>query len=92
MANLYFCQPHSRYQQTLRAVLSLEECRCLIVSQLSVTYVGYQFPTALGGQADKDYAVLWIDKDEDDAEWHLGFYRLGIDLMELNSRLNTLDK
>ncbi|HXM94739.1 MAG TPA: hypothetical protein VOA64_10910 [Candidatus Dormibacteraeota bacterium] len=57
-----------------------------------MTYVGYQFPTALGGQADKDYAVLWIDKDEDDAEWHLGFYRLGIDLMELNRRLNTSDK
>ena len=92
MANLYFCQPHSRNQGTLRAVLSLEECKILIAPQ-SAAYVGDQFPAALLGlDADKDYAVLRVDKDEADSVWRSGFHRLDGDLMELNGRLITLAK
>jgi len=92
MANLYFCQPHSENQGTLRAVLSLLECSCLIAPQ-SATYVGDQFPTSLcGSTADKEYALLSVAKEESNANWRSGFYRLHADLMELNGKLITLDK
>jgi hypothetical protein len=90
MPNLYFCQPHAQNQGMLRAVLSLADC-CQLLAAGSATYLGQEFPNICGrtDSAD-DFAVLSIGVDESSADWKPGYYRVNVDLMELNAQLLTL--
>jgi hypothetical protein len=90
MPNLYFCQPHARNQGTLRAVISFADCKYLVGSSPAI-YVGEDFPT-IGDHDDqaRDFAVLGISSSEANAEWHQGYYRVDMDLMELNAQLLML--
>ena len=92
MASLYFCQPHTKNQGMLRAVLSTNECE-RVVSQHPATYVGDQFPK-LGNEqgAANDFAVLNITCDETPAGWRPGYYRLDSDLTQLNESLLALSR
>jgi hypothetical protein len=87
MANLYFCQPSGGGRGMLRAVLTRDDCQSLVHID-SATYVGEQFP-ALNGES-RDFALLLVGKEEADAHWRCGFYRLNTDLMELNAKLLKL--
>jgi hypothetical protein len=90
MPNLYFCQPHSRNQGMLRAVLSREDCKHL-ADPKSVTYLGEQFPDLVNGSLQtRDFAVLKFSAEEANSQWRSGFYRLDADLMELNTILLRL--
>jgi hypothetical protein len=90
MPNLYFCQPHSRNQGMLRAVLSREDCRHL-ADPKAITYLGEKFPDLLDGSPQsRDFAVLKFTAEEADGQWRSGFYRLDADLMEVNAALLKL--
>ena len=90
MPNLYFCQPHTRNQGMLRAVLSREDCKHL-AQPSSVTYLGEQFPNFSESPRDaRDFAVLKVSADEANSEWRSGFYRVDADLMEINAVLLRL--
>lgn len=90
MPNLYFCQPHSRNQGMLRAVLSREDCKNL-ADPKAITYLGEKFPDLLNGPSQsRDFAVLRFSPEEADSQWRCGFYRLDADLMELNAVLLKL--
>ena len=90
MASLYFCQPHTRNQGMLRAVLNREDCQRL-AAPADITYLGEEFPNLANGAASsRDFAVLKVDPEEADAKWRCGFYRVDADLMKLNSVLLTL--
>jgi hypothetical protein len=90
MPNLYFCQPHSRNQGMLRAVLSREDCRHLADPE-TITYLGDKFPDLVDGSPQTcDFAVLKFSPEEADSQWRSGFYRLDADLMELNAVLLKL--
>ena len=88
MASLYFCQPHTKNQGMLRAVLNRDDCQHLAAPG-HITYLGDEFPSFANG-APKDFAVLKVDAEEADTEWRSGFYRVDADLMELNTMLLTL--
>ena len=90
MANLYFCQPHTKNQGMLRAVLTREDCNHL-AKPSSVTYLGEEFPDfAHSPQGAGDFAVLKFAAEEADANWRSGFYRVDADLMEINAVLLRL--
>ena len=92
MANLYFCQPHSRNQGMLRAVLSRDDCKALATPD-SITYLGEQFPNFSDNSHDsRDFAVLRFSADEANGDWRTGFYRVDADLMELNAVLLKLSR
>ena len=88
MPSLYFCQPHAQNQGMLRAILSLDDCKHLATPD-KVTYLGDQFPK-LGNGHEQDFAVFSISDEETDAKWRAGYYRVDVDLMELNAQLLTL--
>ena len=90
MPNLYFCKPHAQNQGMLRAVLSREDCKYLVNSNVA-TYLGSEFPKMADQSGlNVDFAVLSFDDSEADAEWQPGFYRFDADLMELNAVLLRL--
>jgi hypothetical protein len=90
MPNLYFCQPHSRNQGMLRAVISREDCKYL-ADPKTATYLGEEFPdVAHAPENAKDYAVLKFSPEEADKQWRPGFYRVEADLMEVNAILLRL--
>jgi len=90
MANLYFCQPHTKNQGMLRAVLTREDCNYLAAPS-AVTYVGEEFPNVANGSRDaRDFAVLKVAAEEADAKWRCGVYRVDADLMEINAVLLRL--
>ena len=92
MPNLYFCQPHTRNQGMLRAVLSSEDCQAL-TQPSSATYLGEQFPAfASNGHETRDFAVLKFSVEEAKGEWRPGFYRLDTDIMELNAALMKISR
>jgi hypothetical protein len=92
MPNLYFCQPHSRNQGMLRAVLSSDDCKAL-AKPGSATYLGEQFPSvSANGNGSRDFAVLKFSAEEAKGEWRPGFYRLDTDIMELNAVLMKLSR
>ena len=90
MPNLYFCQPHTKNQGMLRAVLSVHECE-RVVGQHPATYVGENFPTLAPGSArQNDFAVLSFRPEETTPAWRPGYYRLDSDLTLLNEALLAL--
>jgi hypothetical protein len=90
MASLYFCQPHTRNQGMLRAVLNREDCQRLAAPG-DITYLGEEFPNLANGAGNtRDFAVLKVDAEEANTKWRSGFYRVDADLMKLNSVLLTL--
>lgn len=90
MPNLYFCQPHAQNQGMLRAVISFAECQALVRPD-SATYVGDEFPQVIDRNGHKgDFAVLGISADEANGEWRRGYYRVEVDLAELNEQLLKL--
>lgn len=90
MANLYFCQPHTKNQGMLRAVLTREDCKHL-AKPGAVTYLGDEFPSlASNSREARDFAVLKVAAEEADAHWRSGFYRVDADLMEINAVLLRL--
>jgi len=90
MASLYFCQPHTQNQGMLRAVLNQGDCQHLAAPG-AFTYIGEEFPSLANCPAnERDFAVLKVDADEADTKWRSGFYRVDVDLMQLNSVLLTL--
>jgi len=92
MPNLYFCQPHTKNQGMLRAVLSVNECES-VVRQHPATYVGESFPPVGAGQdAASDFAVISFSPDETKAPWRTGYYRVDSDLTKLNESLLALSR
>ena len=90
MASLYFCQPHTQNQGMLRAVLNREDCQHLAAPG-AITFLGEEFPNlATCARQERDFAILRVDAEEADAKWRSGFYRVDVDLMQLNSVLLTL--
>lgn len=90
MANLYFCQPHTKNQGMLRAVLTREDCRRL-APPTAVTYLGEEFPNLANTPLEaRDFAILKLGAEEADAHWRSGFYRVDADLMEINAVLLRL--
>jgi len=90
MANLYFCQPHTKNQGMLRAVLTREDCKYL-AQPSAVTYLGEEFPDLTNSpQEGRDFAVLKFGAEEADGTWRSGFYRVDADLMEINAVLLRL--
>jgi hypothetical protein len=90
MPNLYFCQPHAQNQGMLRAVISHADCKALVAPD-SATYVGDDFPQVFEQNGHKgDFAVLGFSADEANAEWRRGYYRIEVDLMDLNAQLLKL--
>jgi len=92
MPNLYFCQPHTKNQGMLRAVLSVKECE-RVTSQHPATYVGESFPR-LGNdfESTNDFAVISFRPDEITAPWRPGYYRVDSDLTKLNEALLALSR
>jgi hypothetical protein len=92
MASLYFCQPHTQNQGMLRAIIHREDCQQLAPPG-AITYLGEEFPNLTNGHPqDRDFAVLKVDAEEADTKWRSGFYRVDVDLMELNNVLLTLPR
>jgi len=92
MPNLYFCQPHTKNQGMLRAVLSVPECES-VVSQHPAVYVGEDFPRLGPDQATaNDFAVISFRQDETTACWRPGYYRVDSDLTKLNESLLALSR
>jgi hypothetical protein len=89
MANLYFCQPHTKNQGMLRAVLTREDCSYL-AKPSAVTYLGEEFPDLTNSPQETDFAVIKFAAEEADAKWRCGFYRVDADLMEINAVLLRL--
>jgi hypothetical protein len=90
MANLYFCQPHTKNQGMLRAVLTREDCSHL-AKPSAVTYLGEEFPDLTNSpQEARDFAVIKFAAEEADTKWRCGFYRVDADLMEINAVLLRL--
>ncbi len=90
MASLYFCQPHTKSQGMLRAVLNREDCQHLAAPG-AITYLGEEFPSLANCERqERDFAVLKVDAEEADTKWPSGFYRVDADLMDLNTVLLTL--
>jgi hypothetical protein len=74
----------------LRAVLNRDDCQHLAAPG-AITYLGEEFPSLANCERqERDFAVLKVDAEEADAKWRSGFYRVDVDLMELNSVLLTL--
>ena len=74
----------------LRAVLEQRDCQHLAAPG-AFTYIGQDFPSlAECPPEERDFAVLKVDAEEADSKWRSGFYRVDVDLMELNSVLLTL--
>lgn len=92
MPNLYFCQPHTKNQGMLRAVLSVSEWES-VVRQHPATYVGQKFPK-LGKDsgANYDFAVICFQPEETTAKWRPGYYRVDSDLDKLNESLLALSR
>jgi hypothetical protein len=92
MPNLYFCQPHTKNQGILRAVLSVNECE-RVVRQHPATYVGESFPH-LGNDQDaaNDFAIISFRPDETAAGWRPGYYRVDSDLNKINDSLLALSR
>jgi hypothetical protein len=92
MPNLYFCQPRSSSQATLRAVLSVDDCERLFTLEDAV-YVGGSFPASpTNSEHSTDFALLYMDTRPVAGEWREGFYRLDGDLAELSRRLLFMSK
>jgi hypothetical protein len=92
MPNLYFCQPRSSSQATLRAVLSVDDCERLFSLEDAV-YVGGSFPASpANSEHSTDFALLYMDTRPAAGEWREGFYRLDGDLAELSRRLLFMSK
>jgi len=92
MPNLYFCQPHTKNQGMLRAVLSVNECE-RVVSKHPATYVGEDFPRLGSGPENADdFAVISFSPDETTASWRSGYYRVDSDLTKLNESLLALSR
>jgi hypothetical protein len=90
MGNLYFCQPHTKNQGMLRAVLTREDFSYLAAPN-AITYLGEEFPNlADHPQESRDFAVLKVAAEEADTNWRRGFYRVDADLMEINAVLLRL--
>ena len=90
MANLYFCQPHTKNQGMLRAVLTREDCSHLAAPG-AVTYLGEEFPDLTNSPHEaRDFAILKFAAEEANAKWRSGFYRVDADLMEINAALLRL--
>jgi hypothetical protein len=92
MPNLYFCQPHTKNQGMLRAVLSVNECES-VVRQYPAVYVGESFP-AVGSNQDaaSDFAVISFRPEETTPNWRPGYYRVDSDLTKLNESLLALSR
>jgi hypothetical protein len=92
MPNLYFCQPHTKNQGMLRAVLSVNECE-QVVSKHTATYLGENFPR-LGNNPEgiDDFAVICFHPDETTLVWRSGYYRVDSDLNQLNESLLALSR
>ncbi len=92
MPNLYFCQPHTKNQGMLRAVLSIKECE-RVVGQYPATYVGEKFPRVSNDQESaNDFAVISFRPDETAAGWRPGYYRVDSDLDKINESLLALSR
>ncbi|HTT34126.1 MAG TPA: hypothetical protein VMH48_11035 [Methylomirabilota bacterium] len=92
MPNLYFCQPHTKNQGMLRAVLSVHECEN-VVSKHPATYVGEDFPRLGAGPNNADdFAVISFSAEETTASWRPGYYRVDSDLTKLNESLLALSR
>jgi hypothetical protein len=92
MPNLYFCQPHTKNQGMLRAVLSVNECE-RVVSEHPATYVGEQFPALVNGnEVTNDFAILSFRAEETTSPWRTGYYRLDSDLTKLNESILALSR
>lgn len=92
MPNLYFCQPHTKNQGMLRAVLSVKECE-RVVGQHPATYIGEDFPRlGNGAESTNDFAVISFRPEEITAKWRPGYYRVDSDLNKLNEALLALSR
>lgn len=92
MPNLYFCQPRTKNQGMLRAVLSVSECES-VVGEHPATYVGEKFPK-LGKDSGVacDFALICFQQEETTAKWRPGYYRVDSDLDKLNESLLALSR
>jgi hypothetical protein len=92
MPNIYFCQPNTKNQGMLRAVLSVNEFE-KVASRHNVTYVGENFPTVAGEQAQTDdFAVISFRPNETTPQWRSGYYRFDSDLAKINEALMQLSR
>jgi hypothetical protein len=92
MPTLYFCQPHTKNQGILRAVLSVKDCERVVIEH-PATYVGEQFPALVNGNGTaNDFAVLRIRAEETTSSWRSGYYRLDSDLTTLNEAILALTR
>lgn len=94
--NIYYCHSINPGPGILRAVLSGEEVRNLL-KDLSVHYVGQQFP-ALAQDQTGDVAIIRILDEELGEEWQAGFYCFDANIMRVEeaiqastAKLSTVD-
>jgi hypothetical protein len=78
MPNIYYCQPSKRGWGMLRAVLSLDEGKCLLKLHTS-HYVGLEFP-APTVDSPADFAILRMLDEEPKGGYLVGFYRFDADI------------
>ena len=89
MPNLYFSDAGNHCGGMLRAVLSWEDCECVLRDQSAIC-IGNDFPN--GSTEDKGLTVpiLRVLPNEATERWRAGFYRVHADFAEIDDRVRRL--
>jgi hypothetical protein len=87
MSNIYYCRAPNSVSSSLRAVLSMEQAKCLLKKH-SAQYSGQQFPPQDQNQGS-DFAVLRIFDECLGDKWRAGFYRFDADIMRIEEAVQA---
>ena len=90
MPSLYFSDAGNHCGGMLRAVLSWEDCECVLANQLAIC-IGNEFPK--GSTEDKGLAavpILCVLPSEATEGWRAGFYQVHADFAEIDDRVRRL--
>ena len=87
MPNIYYCQSSHRGWGMLRAVVSLEEGKCLLHLHSS-HYVGQEFPKPAVDSV-VDFAILRIFDEEPYKEYRVGFHRFDADITQIEEAVRS---
>jgi hypothetical protein len=90
MPSLYFTDAGNHCGGMLRAVLSWEDCECVLADQPAIR-IGSEFPQ--GSTEDKGLTavpILCVLPNEATERWRAGFYRVHADFAEIDDRVRKL--
>ena len=90
MPKLYFCDAGNHGRGMLRAVLSWQDCECVLRNQ-PATHIGNEFPKGSNeGKGPATEPILYVLPSEATERWRAGFYQVHADFAEIDGRLRRL--